>query len=264
MTHRSTSVTCDRWSQPWRAVGGAARQWAGPAVAGAGLGPAPGAYPAAGTSPPGSPPPLRQHLVCPRATDGQERVAAAAAVAAGRGGPHRPPAAVCLHPRRPGAAHPQGACSGTQRVPGSSGPGPGAGGEAPNPRRARLCPSGCPRPPHALRSQLGEVESRPACWAPSRQGGVPATCVPLPSLSTGASGATLGWRQKSRELLRSQSLSRVRPRGCLSALAGPARSPASHWLGFKPDRIQGPGAPLHLPVVQTVQALPLRENWPGG
>lgn len=138
--------------------------------------------------------------------------------------------------------------------------GAGPGREVRNPRRAR------PRPPPALRSRRGKVESRPACSALGRQGRVgPHEFLSRPRLSGGgASGATLSWRQKSRELLRSRSLSWVRPRGCLSALAGAARSPGAHWLGFGPDGIQGPENPSHLPVVQTVQAQPSRENGPGG
>lgn len=144
--------------------------------------------------------------------------------------------------------------------------GAGPGRKVRNPRRARLRQSDYPRPSPALRSRPGKVESRPACSALGRQGRVgPHEFLSRSRLSGGgASGATLSWRQKSRELLRSRSLSWVRPRGCLSALAGAARSPWAHWLSFGPDGIQGPESPSHLPVVQTVQALPSRENGPGG
>lgn len=141
---QAAAFTCARGRRPWTAVGGAACQWAWPAAARAGPRPAPGAYPAARDLglPAARRPSVSASSVCASA-HGWEGAVAAAAVVAGRGGPRWPPAAVRPHPRRPGAALSQGACSGT-RAPGAvrraAGHGAGEpGGEARSPRV-------CPRP----------------------------------------------------------------------------------------------------------------------
>lgn len=156
---QAAAFTCARGRRPWTAVGGAACQWAWPAAARAGPRPAPGAYPAARDLglPAARRPSVSASSVCASA-HGWEGAVAAAAVVAGRGGPRWPPAAVRPHPRRPGAALSQGACSGT-RAPGAvrraAGHGAGEpGGEAQSPRV-------CPRPRPALGSGLGRVGSWP-------------------------------------------------------------------------------------------------------
>ncbi|XP_070107330.1 ectonucleoside triphosphate diphosphohydrolase 2 isoform X2 [Equus caballus] len=117
---------------------------------------------------------------------GQEGPVAAAAVVAGRGGPRRPPAAVRPHPRRLGAALPQGARSGVP-APGAvrGAAGPGCAREAaldPYPRSGPGPAGWSPRP--------REHRSRPRalCSPPGPPGG------------SGASWATRCWRPKSREL----------------------------------------------------------------
>lgn len=139
--------------------GRSGRQWAWPAVARAGPRPAPGAYPVARDL--GLPAARRPSVSASSvraSTHGCEGAVAAAAVVAGRGGARWPPAAVRPHPRRPGAALSQGACSGTPApcaVRRAAGHGAGEpGGEA---RSLR----GCPRPQPALGSGLGRVGSRP-------------------------------------------------------------------------------------------------------
>lgn len=186
----AASLTCARGGPGGGRGGSSVRQGAWPAVDRARPRPAPGAYGAApGPRPPGSPPPLRQRLAARATAHGREDAAAAVAVAAGRGGPRGPPAAVHPHPRRPGAARPQGACSdtGRRRGPRSSGPRPGRrAGEA----RTRAGPGGArvaawdphPRCPPAWR-----VESRRRSWPGPEGGG-------------GAFAATQGWRPESWEL----------------------------------------------------------------
>lgn len=147
--------------------------------------------------------------------------------------------------------------------------GAGPGRKVRNPRRARLRRSDYPRPPSALRSRPGKVESRPACSALGRQGRVgPHEFLSRPGLSGGgASGATLSWRQKSRELLRSRSLSWVRPRGCLSALAGAALVPRGALARLRTRRDPGPREPFPPPSGPDSTGAALegeRAGWVGG
>lgn len=199
---------------------------------------------------------------------GQEGPVAAAAVVAGRGGPRRPPAAVRPHPRRLGAALPQGARSGVP-APGAvrGAAGPGCAREAaldPYPRSGPGPAGWSPRP--------REHRSRPRalCSPPGPPGG------------SGASWATRCWRPKSRELpaygpchgcgLGAVSSLPGRSLGAPYAAAGhapskPVRPPGAHRLRVRLRwGSTGAGAQGTLPtssVAQTVRALPLRGAWRG-
>lgn len=166
-------------------------------VASRGLCPRPalGAYPRApGPRPPAPCRPF-DNVWCTRApAHGWEGAVAAAAVAAGRGGPRRAPTAVRPHSRHLGAARPQGALSGIRRSPRSCGP--RLGGL--DPSRARLRSRGSRGPPPALRCAPGRAG-----------GGVPGT---------------------PRSRCPSRSLSGTRPRSCLSApQMQPQDAPGCGW-----------------------------------
>lgn len=146
----AAALTCAP-SQPWRAGGGAARWGAWPAAARA---PPRGYSPRPGTWASRLPAPRPSVRAPTHGREGGVAGVAAAAAAAGRGGPRGRPAAVRPHPRRSGAARPQGARSGSRLAAGAAGLGRGAG-------RGGACPElpagGVAARPHALLSRPGST-----------------------------------------------------------------------------------------------------------